>query len=516
MEAGQLLEKDKKPEVVVTEPVRQRKSEKSSLSDVWPQVLVSCISLSSVIQAGINLAFSGILLPQLADDPNIEHFTKAEASWIASLSAFSLPVGSIIAGPLMDRFGRRTLCILQNIPLTASWIIVYFTTTSLWPLYVARLMSGFGGGLTVVGLVYTAEISHVSYRPILLSLNSVNVAFGILITTVVGVYLDWHQCAIVFGLFAFVCLLLTIILPESPYWMATFTDAPLEDIKIVVKYLNRGEKIFTEEWQRIQEAISKRRQLMVEENHDKSWPKQFMDTCRMFKERTAFIPTIILVALFLFQQISGTYVVIFYTLNIFQSIGTDYGYGFDRYSATVALGVIRFIMSFVSTGCSKVMGRRSIMLISSLLMAVSICMSSGFLYLNGIHTIDFSTNPTNTTTHDNPKAVNDWWIIGSILIYVCAGSFGLMVIPWAIVGELLPTKVRAFGSGLIISYGSVLMFIIIKTFPYSIDLVTLPGVFLAYGVMSFVMTAFVYFYLPETLGKSFQEISKYFSKSSDT
>lgn len=52
------------------------------------QVLVSCISLSSVIQAGINLAFSGILLPQLAADPNIEHFTKDEASWIGNIRYF--------------------------------------------------------------------------------------------------------------------------------------------------------------------------------------------------------------------------------------------------------------------------------------------------------------------------------------------------------------------------------------------------------------------------------------------
>lgn len=406
MEVGQLLEKNKKPEVVVSEPATKKTCEKATICDVWPQVLVSSISLSSVIQAGINLAFSGILLPQLAADPNIEHFTKDEASWIASLAAFSLPVGSIIAGPLMDRFGRRTLCIVQNIPLMASWIIVYFTTTSLWPLYVARLMSGFGGGLTVVGLVYTAEISHVSYRPILLSLNSVNVAFGILITTVVGVYLDWHQCAVVFGIFAFACLLLTFILPESPYWMATFTDAPLEDIKTVVKYLNRREQIFAEEWQRIQDAISKRRQLMVEETSDKSWLKQFVETCKMFKERTSYMPTIILVVLFLFQQISGTYVVIFYTLNIFQSIGTDYGYGFNRYSATVALGIIRFIMSFVSTGCSKVMGRRPIMLISSSVMAISICISSGFLYLNDVHAIDFSTNPANITNTNNPKAID--------------------------------------------------------------------------------------------------------------
>ena len=236
----------------------------------------------------------------------------------------------------------------------------------------------------------------------------------------------------------------------------------------------------------------------------------------MFSDRTAYIPTFILVILFLLQQTSGTYVVIFYTLNIFQSIGQDYGYGFTGYSATVMLGVLRFIMSFVSTGCSKVMGRRSIMLTSSILMAVSICLSSVFLHLNGVTTVDFSANGTNVITYPNPKVVNDWYIIISILIYVCSGSFGLMVIPWAIISELLPTKVRAFGSGLIISYGSILMFVIIKTFPYLTDLITFPGVFLAYGVNCFIMVVFVYYYLPETLGKTFEETSKYFTKPSNT
>lgn len=80
------------------------------------------------------------------------------------------------------------------------------------------------------------------------------------------------------------------------------------------------------------------------------------------------------------------------------------------------------------------------------------------------------------------------------------------------IGELLPTKVRASGSGLIIAYSSIILFIVVKTFPFLADLITLPFVFFSYFVMLVLTIIFLYFYLPETMGKTFAEIAKYFEK----
>ncbi|KAF6210241.1 hypothetical protein GE061_013345 [Apolygus lucorum] len=509
--------------------------QKPSFFDVLPQILASCIALSSVPQAGINLAFSGVLIPQLAKDATIQGFTKESASWVASIVAIAQPIGALFVGPLMDAIGRKKTCIVTNIPILIGWIIIYFTKSSLWPIYLARALCGFGSGMTTVGLVYTAEVSHSQYRSMLLSLNSVNVAFGILLTTILGVYLDWHTCALLFGGMTLISCGLSFFIPESPQWLVSFTSSSRESIAKHVRSLNRPEWLFKEEWERLQESKSRRRTSSEEEqNCSKSTLEKFQEKIAVFFERASMKPLTVLFIIFFLQQTSGTYVVIFYTVNIFRALGGNFGFGIDEYTATITLGVLRFFMSFVSAVLSKVMGRRPIMLISSLGMCLSCAATAACLQLNGITTINFQTrNQTgpnvtesflnvtasslNVTTSalDHVQVISSWWILISILSFVVAGSIGHMVIPWTLMGELLPTKIRASGSGLMVSYSSFLLFAVIKTFPGLLDYTTLPVLFVSYAVMSFVSAIYVHLFLPETFRKNFIEIAQMFEKPSN-
>ncbi|XP_014260351.1 facilitated trehalose transporter Tret1-like isoform X2 [Cimex lectularius] len=490
--------------------------QKPSWIDVWPQIVSSIIALSSVIQPGINMAFSGILIPQLEKDSKINNFSKEEASWIASLVAICQPLGALFVGVLMDYIGRKKTSILSNVPIIAGWVILYFTTESLWPIYIARILTGIGGGMTTVGLVYVAEISHVQFRSMLLSLNSVNVAFGILITTVVGVYLEWHTATLCFGTLAVMSFCLTFFIPESPYWLVNFTDSPLDEVKASVAYLNRKSWLFKEEWARVQKVASERRlQKAIRDNG--SCCGSIANKIKVYGERGCYKPLIILCIVFFLQQTSGTYVVIFYTVNIFISLGGDFGFGFNEYNATATLGVVRFVMSLVSAVLSKKIGRRPIMVISSAVMACSAFATAFFLKINDIDTISFgkdnsSANFTSMSPTAEPPVFSNAYTLVSILSFVCAGSLGQMVIPWTLISELLPTKIRASGSGIMVSYGSFLLFVVIKTFPGLLDLITLPYVFVMYAVMSIFSVIFVVFFLPETFRKNFAEIAEHFEK----
>lgn len=97
----------------------------------------------------------------------------------------SLPIGSLATGPLMDKFGRKVMCMVTTLPFIASWLI-QANAKNVWHIYVARIVAGFSGGLSTVALVYASEITHPAYRSMLLNLSSVFCTFGILLTCLFG------------------------------------------------------------------------------------------------------------------------------------------------------------------------------------------------------------------------------------------------------------------------------------------------------------------------------------------
>lgn len=102
------------------------------------------------------------------------------------------------------------------------------------------------------------------------------------------------------------------------------------------------------------------------------------------------------------------------------------------------------------------------------------------------------------------------FILVCILCYVCFSALGVLMIPWTLIGELLPIRVRGKLGGAIIALAYVLMFITVKTFPAIIQAIEARGVFYLFSATSFVGAIFVFAVLPETLGKRFEEIEKSF------
>lgn len=99
-------------------------------------------------------------------------------------------------------------------------------------------------GLTTVSLIYVSEISHPKLRPMLLGLNSVFVSFGILLTSLLGQFFDWHTMAAIFiGGTIFTCLMMLSI-PESPYWLATFQKDRNDDIESSLQWIYKSSKVF--------------------------------------------------------------------------------------------------------------------------------------------------------------------------------------------------------------------------------------------------------------------------------
>lgn len=224
-----------------------------------------------------------------------------------------------------------------------------------------------------------------------------------------------------------------------------------------------------------------------------------------FTSPIAYKPLLILFSLFLLQQLSGSYVVIFYAISVFREMGGTFGKSFNEHEALVMLGTIRFIISVITVFCSRKYGRRVLCILSGIGMAISMFLSGMYMHF----TMWYDENGNTEETMVNQK----WLLLFFVLSYICTSSFGFIVIPWTLIGELLPVTVRGIGGGIMISLAYTMMFAVIKSYPFILKSMSIEGIFFSFSFISLMGAAFVYFFLPETLGKSFSDIENFFSST---
>lgn len=449
------------------------------------QIIASCIVWCLSIQAGINLSFSAVLLPQLNEKKSDIQITKSESSWIASIVAIALPLGSLAIGPLMDIFGRKRMCLFCLLPFAISWLLHGYAT-SVWHIYIARIIAGFSAGLSSVVIVYVSEISHPSFRPLLLSLNSVYVSFGILLTCVLGIWFTWRVMAFIYLGLVLLCFFGIIFLPESPHWLLVFKNNP-NGVAKSLKWIYPNDVVFEEQYELI---LDTRNQLKKKEsNSEKSCLSVLKANFSIYMSPTVYKPFIILLIIFLFQQLSGAYVIIFYAIDLFRKIGGQFESSFNEFSALVLLGVIRFVMAIASAFLAKKIGRRPLLFISAAGMCLTSLIAGLYLNLTAIPQIEYDKLNIIKATNNLP--------LYCVLGYVCFSSMGILVIPWALIGELLPVRVRGVLGGILVSVAYFFMFIAVKVFPILIDVFTLQCLFFLMSLINIFEFIYLYLFLPE-------------------
>lgn len=473
-------------------------------SDAIPQIIATCIADLTVVQAGINMAYSAILLPQLSETSSSIKIEREAASWIASLVAISLPLGSLSVGPLMDKFGRKALLMTSFVPFFISWLLIG-TARNVGTIYFSRVLAGIGAGLTTVALVYVSEITHLQFRPMLLGLNSVFVSLGILVTYFLGLFFNWRVIALIFCAFNAASLLCIIFLPESPYWIVTFkpgndVNAARKSFKWVYKNEGIADVLFANlmSSRLASTSTNSKRDVEILSNERDS-------RFSIYKKPIVYKPLLILLVLFLFQQLSGAYVIIFYALELILKIGGNFGDVINEYGTLVLLGLIRFVMSIIASGFSRRFGRRPLMFISGIGMTVFTLTAGLYMYY------EEATNQKHIK--DNgilPGKSDEIFLLFCLFGFVSFSALGYLVIPWTLIGELLPTEVKGILGGFVVSVAYVLMFGVVKIFPFAMDLFGIQGLFYLFATTSFLGVVFIFIFLPETFGRNFAEIERYF------
>ncbi|KAL3932763.1 MAG: hypothetical protein SGPRY_000567 [Prymnesium sp.] len=189
--------------------------------------------------------------------------------------------------------------------------------------------------------------------------------------------------------------------------------------------------------------------------------------------------------LMIIQQFSGINAVIFYSGDILSTTGMrDPNVG-----GLIVMG-IQVMMTFVAAMLMDRAGRRPLLLISLAGMALAASLLA-FFYVN-------DKRP-------------GWLALTSLMLYIISFSLGLGAIPWLILGELFPSHIRATGSSVAALFNWLLSFIVTLGFQSVANALSQAGVFFLFATVCVQGFVFVFCVVPETRGKSFEEIEALFN-----
>ncbi|XP_031836351.1 trehalose transporter 1-like protein isoform X2 [Nomia melanderi] len=460
----------------------------SNSKGILAQCLVSGAVLLLAAGGGMPIGYSAILLPQLGEENSTIRVDRELGSWIASVHSLATPVGSLLSGPLLDGIGRRGSLQLSAIPLCTGWIIMGVSTNVPY-LLTGRIVSGLAVGLmSVPAQVLLAEMSDPRLRGILTGLSLVFYCFGILLVYALGASFTWDVVAFCGIILPLMALIAFTLIPESPVWLVR--QAKLKKARKALLWLRGGNTDQVNTEIAILEARVKAD--LARKIISTSYTDQMFSAISTILDPTILKPLIIINVFNILLLSSGTYIIVFYAVELISNIG---GENINNYFAAVITAVIRLLFTLIGSTLLLFLGRRSLGILSAFGSGVASLFLAGYIL-----------------TRKESSSI-DVYVVGvCLLMYVAANSLGLMVLPGIMGGELLPQRARGIGGAFSFFVFNMFTFAVTKIFPMISEAVGIPGIFIIFGSSALLETAFIYVALPETKNRTLQEIEDYFQQ----
>ncbi|MFD1676161.1 sugar porter family MFS transporter [Alicyclobacillus fodiniaquatilis] len=410
------------------------------------------------------------------------HMNSSLMGFVSACIPLGAMLGVLVAGFLSDRIGRKPVLLLGAILFIVSSLGCSFAT-SVGFLIVSRLIGGLGIGVaSMVSPMYISEISPARIRGRLVGTNQLGVVLGIFIVYIVNAVIanvhtqTWDQLfgwrwmfgvGVVPGLLFFILLFLV---PESPRFLVKQgrTDSAFQ----ILQRIN-GQEIAQVELSDIAIALKEERasQGLLSE---------------LFK-RGIRIALLVAVVLAVMQQFTGTSAVAYYAPIIFKDSGAGANAAMIE---TVFIGALKVIFTIVLMMLIDRVGRRTLLLVGSAAMAV-------FLIALGI---------SFEMAH-----VNAGLVLAFILLHTVAFELSWGGGVWIVISEIFPTRIRgrAMAIGSFALWGAI--YLVTQFFPIMMNHFGGSITFWVFALMCIIMFLFTLRFLPETKGKTLEEIQTHWN-----
>lgn len=413
--------------------------------------------------------------------------SAALRGWAMSSALVGCLVGALLSGSWSDRYGRKKMLIVASALFVASAVGTGAVDSFFW-FNVYRIVGGLGIGIASnVSPVYIAEVSPAAVRGKFVSINQLTIVLGILLAQLanwqIGAYFTsgsetlsetsvewawrwmfWAEL-VPAGLF----FILSFLIPESPRWLAAVGRK--ENAGLILT------RIAGKDYAR--QTLAELEQLTGQQEEKVHWRSLLQPNVRGV--------LVIGIVLAVFQQWCGINVIFNYAHEIFSAAGYAVS---DVLMNIVVTGITNVIFTFVAIYTVDKWGRRTLMFVGSAGLAlIYFLLGSGYF-----------------------GEVSGWPMLLLVVLAIACYAMSLAPVVWVVLSEIFPVRIRGMAMALSTFFLWVASFLLTYTFPILNEAVGAAGIFWLYGGICLAGFLFIRAKLPETKGKTLEELEKELTK----
>lgn len=430
------------------------------------------VAINGGLLFGLNMAGISGAVDMLKGEFSL---TDSGLGTVAALLTIGCLIGALFTGNFTKKYGRKKVMAGTAVLYVISALGCALSGTSA-VLIIFRVLSGLAVGATsVVCPMYISEISPAHNRGRLVSMNQFAITIGIVLAYIFDYLLiglgdnSWRYMLAVPALFGVLYLIFILVsFPESPRWLVA--QGRRNDAAHVMRKIG-GEQLVNSELAEIERTIAdekKKKQLAVSE---------------LFKGKTGKI-VLIGTLIAAFQQITGINAVIMFAPEMFKAAGAAKA---DSMMMSMVVGLVNFLMTIIALWLVDKKGRKTLLLWGAVGMIVSLA------YLTWEFAKPVQYGPG---------------VLAAMLVYISFFAASFAPVMWVIISEIYPNRIKGLAMSFSTAVSWLCTFLTVYFAPVIQGGLGLSYLFGIFGFFSVIAFVFVKIWIPETKGKSLEQIEK--------
>jgi sugar porter (SP) family MFS transporter len=389
-------------------------------------------------------------------------------SIVMAMALWGTVIGAIFGGIPTNKFGRKNTLIVIGVLYLLSALGSAFANDPI-TFAIFRFLGGLGvGASTIAAPTYVSEIAPPKDRGRLVSLYQFNIVLGILIAYLSNYLLrdtgaqPWRWMVGVEAIPAFIYIIFVVFIPKSPRWLIS--------------------KSRTEEAAKILQDINPEADLEERMLEIKKQSKNQITGENIFMKKYRF-PLILAFLVAFFNQLSGINAFLYYAPRIFESAGLEAN---TALLSSIGIGVVNLLFTLLGVFLIDKVGRKQLMFVGSIGYIISLSLVAAAFFLNW----------------------GGLWVPIFLFLFIASHAIGQGAVIWVFISEIFPNHLRASGQAFGSSTHWVLAAIIPSLVPVLFTTIGPGYVFAFFAFMMVLQLFFVIFMMPETKGKTLEELGE--------